>query len=180
MLGMISALTACSANSSQSKTARDMGGQPGKGNEPTQKPEPTPAKIIEKFKALQFQKPTQDEAEFLNTMELDLTKVDRALFSFSYAPDEDGTFYFSLAQARLHLQTCTKPVNRSYKMRIFWQQVQGSGRVVLKEFSPNIDSFDFKAGGQYLLSYMLMDLKEFSDCQAATLKFAAFLKSYKE
>jgi hypothetical protein len=178
MLGMVSILMGCNINSSQSKSARANGYSPG--DHSPQKPDPTPAKIVEKIKALQFQRPTQEETEFLNIMDLDLTAGDRALFSFSYAPDKDGTFYFSLAQTRLHLQGCTKSGNRKYKLRIFWQQVQAEKRVVLKEFKPNIDSFAFKAGGQYLLSYALMDLKEFSDCQVATLKFASFLQDYKE
>ncbi|HEY8271394.1 MAG TPA: hypothetical protein VIG33_10945 [Pseudobdellovibrionaceae bacterium] len=179
IVGMTFALTACSGNNGQSKSARDTGFNPDNGDDSTHKPDPATGKIVEKFKALQFQKPTQEEAEFLNSMELDLTAGDRAFFSFSYAPDEEGTFYFSLAQARLHLQGCKKAPDRSYKMRIFWQQIQGKKRVIVKEFSPNIESFDFRAGNKYILSYALMDLKEFSDCQSATLKFASFLKNYK-
>jgi hypothetical protein len=176
---MAAALTACDVDGSQIKAARENGSGPGKADDPAKKPQPPPAKLVEKTKALQFQKPTLEAADFLNTMELDLTTADRALFNFSHAADADGTFFFSLAQTRLHLQACSKPEDRSYKLRIFWSQVEGTKRTVLKEFTPSIDSFDFKAGGNYLLSYVLMDLKEFADCKAATLNFAAFLKNYK-
>ncbi|MGZ3796707.1 MAG: hypothetical protein ACXWRE_07305 [Pseudobdellovibrionaceae bacterium] len=174
LLGMISTLMACGVGN-PSKTARDWGDRAG-GGDNSRKPDE--GKTVEKIKALQFQKPTQEEAEFLNIMDLDLTTGERAFFSFSYAPEDNGTFFFSLAQARLHLLGCSKTPDRKYKMQILWQQVQPKGRVIVKQFSPNIDSFDFKAGGKYILSYVLTDLKEFSDCHGATLKFASFLKNY--
>ena len=181
VLGMVAGLTACSINTQPTKAARDNGGGIGKASDPTTKPDPitTPAKVNEKMKVLQLQKPTQIEDEFLNVMDLDVTGAERALFSFSYAPDDSGTLFFTLAQARLHLQGCTKAPDRTYSARIFWQQVVGDKRVIVKEFTPNVDTFDFKKGQSYILSYALMDLKEFSDCKSATLKFASFLKNYK-
>jgi hypothetical protein len=176
VIGLVAALTACDIDGNPAKVARDNGGSDG--GDPSKKPDPIPAKVVEKIQALYLQEPTHVEADFLNVMDLDLTTGDRALFSFSYAPGEDGILYFTFAQARLHLHECTKSPDRSYQLRIFWRQAQGNKYVILKEFSPNIDSFEFKAGGQYRLSYALMDLKEFSDCKSATLKFASFLKNY--
>lgn len=172
--GLLLSLVACDNNTM--KEARENGG--GKGpDKPVTKP--TPGKIVEDFATLKFQRPTQDVNEFLNVMNLPVSEGDRAYFSFSYAPGEDGTFYFTLDQVRLYPKDCSNPVDRSYKMEVHWQRIQGNERVKVKQFNPNIDDFDFQRGNKYILTYALMDLKEFADCKSVTLKFASFLKNYK-
>lgn len=150
-----------------------------KKQEENKKPAPNPDKIIEKIKALQFQAPPLDDTEFLNVMQLDLTEKEKeqANFTFSLSADEDGIFYFSTDWARFLLQECTKDVKREYKATVTWHEVQKGGRrELLKIFKPRIDSFSFRKGHQYYFTYTLLDLKEFADCKAATLKFAAYYK----
>lgn len=173
--GLLLSLAAC--DNGTSKVARENGGG---GKDPKPVVKPTPSKIVEDFATLKFQRPTEVETDFLNVMNLPVSEGDRAYFSFTYAPGDDGTFYFTLAQVRLLPKDCTKPVDRSYKMEIYWQRVQGNQRVLVKQFNPNIDDFDFQRGNKYILTYALMDLKkEFADCKSVTLKFASFLKNYK-
>lgn len=174
MAMLLAALGACSG--AQNKTARDGGGHTG-NNAPTES-KPVTGKVIEKIQNLQFQKPTHDESQYLNVMNIDFTGGDRAYYTFLYAPGDDGTFYFTLDQARLLLQDCTKDVSRSYTMEVYWQRAQGGQRVLVKRFNPSIDDFQFQRGNTYYLTYALMDLKQFSDCKSATLKFATFMKNY--
>jgi len=174
------AMTACHPGGA-ALSSRDGGAGPGKTAPPpvVQKPDPTSGKIIEKIVALQLQKPTTNESEFLNNMELDFGDAEKALFSFSYAPDADGLLYFSLQQSRLHLNGCTKTSDHKYKMNIFWQENLGTKREVLEVFTPSITGFHFKSGHKYILSYTLLDLKnDLPDCKSATLNFAAFLQNY--
>lgn len=149
------------------------------GDGSQQKPDPKSGKYIEKIQALQVQYPTQDEKEFLNSMELPFNGEEKALYSFSYAPDTNGSLYFSMAHTRLLLHSCSKPVERTVKVRVYWQEVKNDKRQVLDTFKGSIHEFLFSGGKRYILSYVLMDLKEFSDCKSATLKFASFLKNYK-
>lgn len=161
-----------------SLSARENDGAPDSGKEDGKHESPKGI-VIEKFRALQLQPPTLDEADFLNTMEMefDVTKHDRAYFTFSHTPDENGSLYFLLAQTRLHFQSCKKTDEREVTVRIFWQEVQGNKRVLVKEFSPNITEFEFKKGKKYYLTYALMDLKQLADCKAAKLSFATFPKN---
>lgn len=178
--GVLLGLAACNQGTNPMvarKTPQDPNGKTGDENK---KPEPLPGKLAEKFKALQLQRPTLNESEYLNAMELEFGDADRALFSFSYAPDEDGSLFFTLAQVRLHLSGCTKDEKRTAKIGVFWQEVQKNQRKVLDSLVGNVQEFQFRSGRQYLLSYVLMDLKkEFADCKSANLKFASFLKNYR-
>lgn len=136
-------------------------------------------KINEKLIALILQVPTTVESEFLNVMDLDLTNAEKALFSFSYAPEKNGVLYFSLAQSRLHIQGCANNEERDFDANVFWYEVTGNKRVFLKKLDHDITAFQFSGGKRYILSYALLDLKkDFSDCKAANLKFAAFLQDY--
>lgn len=174
VLGLLASLSAC--DSSKSKMARDNGADE---KPDTPSPKPSPAKIVEGTQDLLFQRPTQEESEFKNIMNLAVAEGERAYFSFKYAPDEDGTFYFTLDQVRLFPKDCTSTADRRYTMEVYWQRIQGNQRVVLKKFSPNIDDFDYQRGNKYVLTYALMDLKQFADCKSVTLKFATFQKNYK-
>lgn len=178
VLGLLASLSGC--DNGKSKAARDNGaGDQQHGNNPNS-PKPSPVKIVEGTQDLIFQRPTQDESEFKNIMNLAVTEGERAYFSFKYAPDEDGTFYFTLDQVRLFPKDCKNTsTDRRYKMEVYWQRIQGNQRVVVKKFSPNIDDFDYQRGNKYVLTYALMDLKEFADCKSVTLKFASFQKNYK-
>lgn len=172
-------LSACHSGS-QPMTARDNPDAPTGGKGPNQgKPDPNQGKLLEKVKALQLQRPTLNEADFLNLMDLDFNGEDRALFSFSYAPEENGSLFFSRDQVRLYLKDCTKSTEREAKIQVYWQEVQGDKRRIVGVFKDSIHEFEFTSGNKYILSYVLMDLKEFADCKSATLKFAAFLKNYK-
>ncbi len=171
---LASLVSAC--NVGKGRYARGNGADE-KPNNPS--PKPLPAKVVEGMQDLIFQRPTHEESEFKNIMNLGVSEGERAYFSFKYAPDEDGTFYFTLDQVRLTLKGCKNSENRSYQMGVYWQLIQGDQRVVLKKFSPNIDDFDYDRGNKYILTYALMDLKEFADCQSVTLKFASFQKNYK-
>ncbi|MBS1972389.1 MAG: hypothetical protein JSU04_18940 [Bdellovibrionales bacterium] len=176
VLGLLASLSGC--DNGKSKAARDNGSGGQQSNNPNS-PKPSPAKIVEGTRDLIFQRPTQDESEFMNIMNLGVSEGERAYFSFKYAPDEDGTFYFTLEQVRLYPKDCKNTGDHKYTMEIYWQRVQGNQRVVLKKFSPNIDDFDYQRGNKYILTYALMDLKQFADCQSVTLKFATFQKNYK-
>jgi len=177
IFGLLLALGACTNNSE--KEARPNGGPQGPGN--PNKPTPPVVKVIEKFRdaPLLFQKPTLTESEFLNVLDLEFGDAQRAYFSFKYAPDEDGTFYFTLAQVRLHLQECKTPgADPKYKMAVYWQHVQDGKRVIEKEFSPSIEDYSFKKGQQYILTFSILDLKDVADCKGAVLKFATFKKNF--
>lgn len=170
---VIGLLGACSPQTSLSARENGDATDPDKGSN---SPKPD---INEKIRVLEFQSPTTDEADFLNSMELDVTEYDQAYFTFSHAPDENNSFYFTLAQTRLHLKSCTKSEDRKLTVRIVWQEVQNNKRVIIKEFSPNITEFEFKKGRKYYLTYALTNLKELADCKSAKLTFASFLKNYK-
>lgn len=175
VMGLLGSLVGC--NNSNFKEARDNGG--GKKTDPKPVVKPSPGKIVEDFATLKFQRPNPDVNDYLNVMNLPVSEGDRAYFSFSYAPGDDGTFYFTLDQVRLFPKDCTKAADRSYKMEVYWQRIQGNQRVLVKQFNPNIDDFDFQRGNKYILTYALVDLKDFADCKSVTLKFASFLKNYK-
>ncbi|WP_413290555.1 hypothetical protein [Bdellovibrio sp. HCB337] len=170
-------LTACN-NGEKPMTARTgtNGQKPDNGS---QKPDPTPAKLVEKVAALQLQKPTQVESEFLNVMDIEFGDADRAVYSFKYAPGDNGSLFFSLAQVRLLLKECTKDANRTVTARIFWQEVKQGKRSIIDVLKDSVEEFEYRAQDEYILSYVLMDLKkELSDCKSATLKFASFPKKF--
>jgi hypothetical protein len=177
-------LSACNTNISP-KAGRDLGGNPAKQEDPAKKPDPADTAIpvvgkdLEKTAALQTQKPTSLEAEFMNIMTLEFKGEERAFFTFAYAPADEGSLYFSLDQARMHMNGCTKPEDRTADFAIYWYEVKGGKRVLVSVFEPNITEFYFMPKRKFLLSYVLTDLKQFADCKSVTLKFASFRKDYK-
>jgi len=176
-------LSACNTNISP-KAARDHGNNPGKKTDPGKKPDPidknpVEGKDIEKTAALQTQKPTQDEASFLNIMTIEFNGEGRAFFTFAYAPSDDGSLFFALDQARIHMNGCTKPQDRTVDFAVYWYVMKDTKRVLDSIFEPSITEFYFVEKKKYLLSYVLTDLKQFADCKSVTLKFASFRKDYK-
>lgn len=163
----------------KSVSGRSNSGAP-KNDGTNTKPDPLPGKIVEKVQALQLQYPTMTESEFLNNMEIEFGDADRAVYSFKYAPDDNGSLFFTLAQVRFNLIGCTQDVNRSATIKVFWQEIEKGQRKIVSSLKGSIQEFEFRGGYEYMLSYVLMDLKkDFADCKSANLKFAAFAKNYK-
>ncbi|MBC7371220.1 MAG: hypothetical protein H7326_06630 [Bdellovibrionaceae bacterium] len=138
------------------------------------KPDPDGLDKEEDFKTLSLQDSTGDVEKYENVMNLDLTKHAQAWFSFTFSPKTDGFLFFNIKNLKLTLK-CTGEGSKIFSRRVFWQEYSSSTRRVISEMVQSKASFEFEAGKNYVLSYVLTDVrKDFPKCQNATVRMAIF------